>query len=90
MKKIFNLLWKYMAIDGLLHFLVCYAIVITFAIVETTIFPIAGTMVAVFCAFLKEAWDVTFKHQDKKAILHDAIFDALGIVIAVGLCFLLK
>lgn len=90
MKKIFNAIWKYMAIDGLLHFLVCYAIVITFALVDPSVFPIAGTMVAVFCAFFKEAWDISFKKQSKKATIHDAIFDILGIAIAIGVCFLLK
>lgn len=79
-----------MAVDGLLHFLVCYAIVISFAIAETTTFPIAGTMVAVFCAFFKEAWDISFKRQNKKATIHDAIFDILGIAVAIGVCFLLK
>lgn len=90
MKKIFNAIWKYMAIDGLLHFLVCYAIVITFALADPCVFPIAGTMVAVGCAFFKEAYDVTFKHQDKKATIHDAIFDVLGIAVAIGVCYLLK
>lgn len=90
MKKIFNPVWNYVQIDGLLHFLVCYAIVLSFALADASIFPIAGTMVAVFCAFIKEAWDISYKHQSKKATLHDVIFDALGIGMAIGLCFLLK
>nr|DAI42389.1 MAG TPA: putative periplasmic lipoprotein [Caudoviricetes sp.] len=90
MKKIFNAIWKYVAVDGLLHFLVCYAIVITFTLADPSVFPIAGTMVAVFCAFFKEAWDISFKHQDKKATIHDAIFDILGIAVAIGVCYLLK
>lgn len=90
MKRIINTILKYIAIDGLLHFLVCYAIVITFALADPSVFPIAGTMVAVFCAFIKEAWDISYKHQNKKATIHDAIFDVLGICMAIGLCFLLK
>lgn len=90
MKKIFNLIWKYMAVDGLLHFLVCYAIVVTFALADPSVFPIAGTMVAVGCAFFKEATDVAFKKQTKQATIHDAIFDALGILIAIGICLSLK
>lgn len=90
MKKIFNAIWNYVQIDGLLHFLVCYAIVITFALADPSVFPIAGTMVAVFCAFIKEAWDISYKHQNKKATIHDSIFDVLGIGMSIGLCFLLK
>lgn len=88
MKKIFNTIWNYVQIDGLLHFLVCYALVITFALFDTAIFPIAGTMVAVFCATIKECWDASYKHATKKQIIHDLIFDALGILIAIGICLL--
>lgn len=90
MKKIINAILGYVAIDGLLHFLVCYAIVLSFALADESIFPIAGTTVAAFCAFIKEAWDISYKHQSKKATTHDVIFDALGIGMAIGLCFLLK
>lgn len=90
MGKLFKSIWKYMAIDGLLHFLVCYTIVLTLALADPSVFPIAGTMVATFCAFFKEAWDVTFKHQDKGATIHDAIFDILGIAVAIGVCYLMK
>lgn len=88
MKKIFNTIWNYVQIDGLLHFLVCYALVITFALFDTAIFPIAGTMVAVFYATIKECWDASYKHSTKKQIIHDLIFDALGILIAIGICLL--
>ena len=88
MKKIFNTVWNYVQIDGLLHFLVCYALVITFALFDTAIFPIAGTMVAVFCAIIKECWDASYKHAMKKQIIHDLVFDALGILIAIGICLL--
>ena len=54
MKKIFKLIWGYMQTDGLLHLLICYALVVTLALFDTAIFPIAGTMVAVFCAIIKE------------------------------------
>ena len=88
MKKIFNTIWNYVQIDGLLHFLVCYALVVTLALFDTAIFPIAGTMVAVFCSTIKECWDASYKHATKKQIIHDAIFDALGILIAIGVCLL--
>lgn len=88
MKKIFSAIWKYMSTDGLLHLLVCYALVITFALFDAAVFPIAGTMVAAFCAVIKECWDASYKHATKKEIIHDAIFDALGILIAIGICLL--
>lgn len=88
MKKIFNAIWNYVQIDGLLHFLVCYAIAITFALADPSIFPIAGTMVAVFCAIIKECWDASYKHATKKQIIHDLVFDALGILIVIGICLL--
>ena len=88
MKKIFNTIWNYVQIDGLLHFLVCYALVVTLTLFDTAIFPIAGTMVAVFCATIKECWDASYKHATKKQIIHDLIFDALGILIAIGVCLL--
>ena len=89
MKKFFNTIWNYVQIDGLLHFLVCYALVVTFALFNTAIFPIAGIMVAVFCAFIKEVWDISYKDQSKKATIHDAIFDLLGILIAIGVWLLM-
>ena len=89
MKKIFKLIWGYMQTDGLLHLLVCYALVVTFALFDTAIFPIAGTMVAVFCAIIKECWDASYKHATKKQIIHDLVFDALGILIAIGICLLM-
>ena len=88
MKKIFNTIWNYVQIDGLLHFLVCYALVVTLTLFDTAIFPIAGTVVAVFCATIKECWDASYKHATKKQIIHDLIFDALGILIAIGVCLL--
>ena len=88
MKKVFNTIWNYVQIDGLLHFLVCYALVVTLTLFDTAIFPIAGTMVAVFCATIKECWDASYKHATKKQIIHDLIFDALGILIAIGICLL--
>jgi len=90
MKKFFSKIKQYVAVDGLLHFLVCYAIIITFALIDTAVFPIAGTMVAVFCAAFKEGYDITFKHQDKKATVHNVIFNVLGILIGIVVCLLLK
>lgn len=72
---------KWVGIDGLLHFLVCYAMMLTLA-------PMIGLAWAVLAttgvAVLKEVWDFCIqKDNDAEQVLHDAIFDVVGIVMAI-------
>lgn len=72
---------KWVGTDGLLHFLVCYAIMLTL----TPIIGVWWTMLATaIIALGKEAWDYFYqKDNDKNAVLHDLILDACGILFAL-------
>lgn len=72
---------KWVGIDGLLHFLVCYAMMLTFApIVGMTWTIILTTSLAV----TKEVIDFCIqKDNDAKAVLHDLFFDVAGVVGAI-------
>jgi hypothetical protein len=77
MKKIL----QWMATDGLLHFLVCYAMLLTFA-------PYVGNWIAlgITLAFAlgKEAYDVFIeKDNNFSQATHDLICDFAGIVVAL-------
>lgn len=81
--------------DGLLHFLVNYATVLTFTLFDPAL--IAGPVVAVFLSVFKECYDVsnfkkagTDKAVIRKETIHDAIFDILGILAGVGVCLLAR
>ena len=72
---------KWVGIDGLLHFLVCYAMMLTLA-------PMIGLALAVLAttgvAVLKEVWDFCIqKDNDAEQVLHDVILDGIGILIAL-------
>lgn len=72
---------KWVGIDGLLHFLVCYAMMLTLA-------PMIGLAWAVLAttgvAVLKEVWDFCIqKDNDAEQVLHDVILDSTGILIAL-------
>lgn len=72
-------LFKWMGTDGLLHFLVCYAMMLTF-------FPFIGwyaLIPALVAAIGKECWDY-FVEKDNNAeqVGHDLICDASGIMAA--------
>ena len=72
---------KWVGIDGLLHFLVCYAMMLTLA-------PMIGLAWAVLAttgvAVLKEVWDFCIqKDNDAEQVLHDLLCDIVGIVIAI-------
>lgn len=72
---------KWVGIDGLLHFLVCYAMMLTLA-------PMIGLAWAVLAttgvAVLKEVWDFCIqKDNDAEQVLHDVILDGTGILIAL-------
>lgn len=72
---------KWVGTDGLLHFLSCYAIMLTL----TPIIGVWWTMLATaIIALGKEAWDYFYqKDNDKNAVLHDLILDACGILFAL-------
>ena len=78
MEKLKNIL-QWIATDGLLHFLVCYAMVVSltpligfYALIPTTIVAAA-----------KEAYDYHIKHSNnKEQVMHDLICDLAGIVAA--------
>lgn len=72
---------KWVGIDGLLHFLVCYAMMLTFA-------PMIGLAWAVLAttgvAVLKEVWDFCIqKDNNEKQVMHDFVFDIVGILMAI-------
>lgn len=74
-------LFKWVGTDGLLHFLVCYAIMLTLS-------PIIGIAWAVIpsvgLSVIKEVIDYCIeKDNNESQVLHDLIFDAVGIVGAI-------
>ena len=76
MKKLF----AWIAIDGLLHFLVCYAMMLSLS-------PILGFGMASYttalAASLKEAYDYFIeKDNDGVAVSHDFICDLAGYLVA--------
>lgn len=82
MKKIIN----WIGYDGLLHFLVCYAMILTFT-------PIIGLwwafVTTVIASIGKELYDVfVIKSNDLKSSLHDVLFDAVGIGLSILILFL--
>lgn len=73
--------WSWVATDGLLHFLVCYAMMLTFG-------PFLGNWIALGItlafAFGKEAKDVFIeKDNNFSQAMHDLICDFAGIVAAL-------
>lgn len=81
MRNFINKISKWVGTDGLLHFLVCYALMLTL----TPVIGIWWTILATAIVTLsKEAWDYFYqKDNDKNAVLHDIICDACGIILAV-------
>ena len=78
-------LMKWMGTDGLLHFLVCYALMLTF-------FPFIGwwaVLPTMAAAIGKEAVDYFVqKDNNVKQVAHDFIFDLAGAVCAAVICVL--
>ena len=82
MKKLFETLKKikeWVATDGLLHFLVCYALMVALT-------PIIGwwaLLVTILAALCKEDYDYFVeKDNNKEQVVHDLICDGVGIVMA--------
>lgn len=78
MERIKNII-KWIAADGLLHFLVCYAMTLAltpligfYALIPTTI-----------AALGKEGYDYHFrKSNNREQVVHDLICDGAGIILA--------
>lgn len=89
MEKIKNAI-KWIGTDGLLHFLVCYAITLTFL-------PIAGwwsLLIAAIPALGKEGYDYFIqKDNNKEQVIHDLICDAVGMgcaLLVMGFWLIIK
>ena len=71
---------KWMGADGLLHFLVCYALMLTITPLENYWWAIGATIAA---SATKEAWDYFVqKDNTMPQVLHDVIMDVAGILAA--------
>lgn len=81
MRNFINKITKWVGTDGLLHFLVCYALMLTLS-------PILGMAWAVLTttniAILKEVIDFCIqKDNDISQVMHDLLCDVVGIVMAI-------
>lgn len=81
MNNLKNKITKWIATDGLLHFLVCYAMMLTFT-------PYVGNWIVLGItlafAFGKEAYDVFIqKDNNYQQAWHDLVCDFAGIVAAL-------
>ena len=76
---------KWIAVDGLLHFLACYAIMLAFI-------PMVGiwwtTAITLSTAIGKEVIDVLRAKNNKEQAIHDLICDAVGMATAYLTIFL--
>ena len=72
---------RWVGVDGLLHFLVCYGMLLALT-------PIVGVWWAIFsvteASLVKEAMDYLIqKDNDRNAVLHDLICDGAGVLAAL-------
>lgn len=78
MEKIKNII-KWIGTDGLLHFLVCYAMMLALT-------PIIGWWALIPTAIVaaaKEGYDFFIqKDNDKQQVVHDLICDLAGVILA--------
>ena len=78
MEKLKNII-KWIGTDGLLHFLVCYAMVLSL----TPIIGFYALIPTIIAALGKEGYDYHIrKSNNKEQVVHDLICDAAGIVAA--------
>ena len=77
LKKIF----QWVNTDGLLHFLTCYALILTFF----SIFNLQiGILLTIVIAILKEVYDIYIKKcNNYKQALHDIVMDIIGVIMGV-------
>ena len=82
MKKLLESIKKikeWVATDGLLHFLVCYAMVLSL----TPIIGFYALIPTIIAALGKEGYDYHIrKSNNREQVVHDLICDAAGIVAA--------
>lgn len=79
MEKIKALI-RWIGIDGLLHFLVCYAMMLTLTPIIGVWWALGTTL---FVALAKEAYDVFIKKSNTlEQTFHDIILDASGIILS--------
>ena len=72
---------KWVGIDGLLHFLVCYAMMMTFAVLLNLTWAVFITTTA---SVTKEVIDFCIqKDNDESQVVHDVICDVIGIIGAI-------
>ena len=83
MKKMerLNKLIKWVAIDGLLHILVCYSIMLALT-------PMIGGLLAMLIAMVvsavKEAYDYYIqKNNNREQVIHDVACDVIGMLSAI-------
>lgn len=95
MKEWLKALWAkikaFIGIDGVLHFGICYAIVVTFGLMDY----IAGIIFAFGLSVFKECWDYSREKKQTgewnwRHSLHDLLFDFIGIGLGVAICIWLK
>lgn len=80
MKDIFNSIYKWVGTDGLLHFLVCYAMIISLLMAVN---PILATGLTLIVALAKEVVDYFVRKTNNfMQVIHDLICDCLGIIAA--------
>lgn len=77
---------KWIGSDGLLHFLVCYAVTLTLT-------PFVGVwwtlLIVIATSCFKEAWDYFVQRDnDKEQVIHDLICDGAGVMIALTVLIL--
>lgn len=76
-----NKLIKWVAIDGTLHILVCYAIMLALT-------PMIGgwlaMLITVIASAVKEAYDYYIqKDNNREHVIHDAACDVVGMLSAI-------
>ena len=77
MEKLKNII-KWIGTDGLLHFLVCYAMILALT-------PIIGWWALIptaLVAAMKEGYDYHIEKDNDKQVVHDLICDLAGIILA--------
>ena len=81
MKKLITKITKWVGTDGLLHFLVCYAMMLAL----TPIIGLTATLgITIILATIKELWDYCIqKDNNEEQVMHDVICDAVGIISAL-------
>lgn len=78
-KALFEKVWRWVRVDGLLHILAVYAIVLTFC------GPLSwwvADLIAIGVFIIKEVLDLISKKET--AEWHDVICDAIGLILADG------